>query len=56
MTASNLLLTIFSLNLVIFLSAPVLQVLGGMTETEYEALVENRKRENVTVVLKSLRA
>jgi TetR/AcrR family transcriptional regulator len=55
MTATDLMLTILSLNLVLFLAGPVLKVLTGMTETEYQNLVENRKRENVTVILKSLR-
>lgn len=55
MTAMDLMLTILSLNLVLFLASPVLKVITGMTETEFKNLVENRKRENVTVILKSLR-
>ncbi|MEI7500291.1 MAG: TetR/AcrR family transcriptional regulator [Bacteroidota bacterium] len=55
MTAIDLMLTILSLNLVLFLSTPVLKVLTGMTETEFHNLIENRKRENITVILKSLR-
>ena len=55
MTAMSLMLTILSLNLVLFLASPVLKVLTGMTETEFQYLIENRKRENVTVILKSLR-
>ena len=55
MTAIDLMLTIFSLNLVLFLAGPVLKVITGITETEFQTLIENRKRENVTVILKSLR-
>jgi len=55
MTASDLVLTIFSLNLGLFLAAPVLKVFAGVNETEFQSYVENRKRENVTIILKSLR-
>jgi TetR/AcrR family transcriptional regulator len=55
MTAMDLMLTILSLNLVLFLASPVLKVITGMTETEFQNLVENRKRENITIILKSLR-
>ena len=55
MTASDLVLTIFSLNLGLFLAAPVLKVFAGVSETEFQSYVENRKRENVTIILKSLR-
>jgi AcrR family transcriptional regulator len=55
MTAMNLMLTILSLNLVLFLASPVLKVITDMTDTEFQSLIESRKRENVTVILKSLR-
>ena len=55
MTMLDLILTVLSMNLVLFLAGPVLKVLAGMTESEFQNLVENRKRENVTVILKSLR-
>ena len=55
MTALDLMLTILSLNLVLFLAGPALQVLTGITEPEYQNLVESRKRENMTIILKSLR-
>ena len=53
MTAVDLMLTILSLNLVLFLASPVLKVITGITETEFQNLIENRKRENVTVILKA---
>jgi len=55
MTAMDLMLTILSLNLILFLASPVLKIITGMTETEFQILIENRKRENVTIILKSLR-
>jgi AcrR family transcriptional regulator len=55
MKATDLILTILSLNVVMFLSIPVFRVLTGLSAMEYDTLVENRKRENVTVILKSLR-
>lgn len=55
MTGMDLMLTILSLNLVLFLASPVLRVITGMSVTDFQILVENRKRENVTIILKSLR-
>jgi AcrR family transcriptional regulator len=55
MTATDLMLTILSLNLVLFLASPVLKAMTGMTEAEFQNLIENRKRENVSVILRSLR-
>ncbi|MCX6306225.1 MAG: TetR/AcrR family transcriptional regulator [Bacteroidetes bacterium] len=55
MTATDLMFTILSLNLLLFLSAPVLKVMLGMSDTAFQHLIENRKRENITVILKSLR-
>jgi AcrR family transcriptional regulator len=54
-SAMDLILTILSLNLILFLASPVLKAITGMTETEYQNLIESRKRENVTIILKSLR-
>jgi len=54
-TALDLMLTILSLNLVLFMASPVLKVITGMSEADFQVLLENRKRENVTVILKSLR-
>jgi AcrR family transcriptional regulator len=55
LAATDLMLTSLSLNLMLFLAGPVLNVLTGTTEAEFQHLIENRKRENITVVLKSLR-
>jgi len=55
MTAMDLMLTILSLNLALFMSGPVLQAITGLTGTEFQKLIENRRREHVTVILKSLR-
>ncbi|MFZ4521195.1 MAG: TetR/AcrR family transcriptional regulator [Bacteroidales bacterium] len=55
MTATDLLVTILSMNLFLFLAGPVLKVVAGLSEVDMHHLVDNRKRENVTVILKSLR-
>lgn len=54
-TAADLFLSILSLGIVVFLAAPVLKGFTGMTEQDYQRLVESRKRENITILLKSLR-
>lgn len=54
MSAPDLLLTILSLNLGLFLAYPVFEVLTGTTAPEFQKILVNRKRENVTVILKSL--
>jgi TetR/AcrR family transcriptional regulator len=55
MTATDLILTILSLNMGLFLAGPVLKAVTGITDNEFQTLTENRKRENVTVILKCLR-
>jgi AcrR family transcriptional regulator len=52
--APDLLLTILSLNLGLFLASPVYEVLTGTTTLEFQNILANRKRENATIILKSL--
>jgi AcrR family transcriptional regulator len=54
-TATDLFLNLLSIVMVPFLAAPVLKELAGMTEQDYSLLIDARKRENITVLLKSLR-
>jgi len=54
-TAMDLFLNLLSIVMVTFLAAPVLKELTGMTELDYSHLIDARKRENITVLLKSLR-
>jgi AcrR family transcriptional regulator len=54
MSATDLLLTILSLNLGLFLAGPVLAAMTGTATLEFQKILENRKRENITIILKSL--
>lgn len=55
MTATGLLLTILSMNLGLFIAGPFLKTITTMQDSEYQNLMDHRKRENTTVILKSLR-
>ncbi len=54
-TAVDLLITIFSLNVILFLGSPILKTIANLSDDEYQNFIEHRKRENVTAILKSLR-
>ena len=51
----DLLMTMLSLNVFLFLASPIFKTLTGISDEEFEQMVERRKEENVTVILKSLR-
>jgi len=51
----DLLMTIVSLNITGFIVEPVFKILTGLSDEEYLALLENRKKENVHIILKSLK-
>ena len=51
----DLLLTIISMNVALFLVGPVIKTAVGLSERDYKKLLENRRSENVAVVLRSLR-
>jgi len=51
----DLLMTIVSLNITGFIVEPVFKILTGLSDEEYLALLENRKKENVYIILKSLK-
>ncbi len=51
----DLLLTIISMNVALFLVGPVIKTALGLSERDYKKLLENRRSENVAVVLRSLR-
>lgn len=55
MTIYDLLITVLSLNVMLFLASPVIKILANFTDEEFEKLVERRKRENVILILRSLR-
>lgn len=51
----DLLLTIVSLNVSLFLVGPIFQAISTLSDKEFEKLVETRKLEHVRIVLASLR-
>lgn len=55
MRTIDLLLTIFSLNVTLFLGLPILKNAVDFSEEELTTLIENRKRENVIIILRALK-
>ena len=51
----DLVLLIISLNVFLFLSKPLVGSISVNSELELEVLLEKRKRENVRIILASLR-
>ncbi len=51
----DLLLTMLSLNVMIFLGTPIIQNVVQLSDNEINDLYEHRKKENVTIMLNSLR-
>jgi AcrR family transcriptional regulator len=54
-SAIDLLITFISLNVAVFIAAPVLKTMFELTEEDFNKILENRKNENITVILKSLK-
>ena len=55
MNTIDLFVSIMSLNVAIFLMAPILRNIVNMSETEFNKIIENRKQENVLIILRSLK-
>ena len=55
MTVYDLLITMLSLNVILFLASPIFKHLANFTDEEFEMLVDHRRQENVNIILKSLR-
>lgn len=51
----DIVLSVFSLNIVVFLMQPVFREVFGMDERAFRELADRRKKENVAIVLASLR-
>ncbi|MDP4228763.1 MAG: TetR/AcrR family transcriptional regulator [Bacteroidota bacterium] len=51
----DLLFSIVSLNMVLFLAKPFIKTITNISDEDYEAMVEHRKKENVLMILRSLR-
>lgn len=54
MNTIDLLISIFSLNVTLFLTAPILKNAFNISENEMLVIIENRKRENVLLILRSI--
>lgn len=55
-TGFDLILTIISLNVVLFMVGPVIKTMIEMPDREFRKIMENRKNENVEIILRSLKA
>jgi TetR/AcrR family transcriptional regulator len=54
-SAFDLIVDIISLNVAFFLATPILRAIRKFSDEEFELAVEARRRENVEVILRSLR-
>lgn len=51
----DLIISVVSLNITLFLISPIIKTIDIMTDEMFEQIVENRKQENVLTILRSLR-
>lgn len=52
---TELLLSIISLNAIMFIASPIIKIVTGASDKDYEKMVERRKAENVRIILQSLK-
>ncbi|WP_020529919.1 TetR/AcrR family transcriptional regulator [Flexithrix dorotheae] len=55
MTVYDLLLSIVSLNIIVFLAEPMFKTITKISDEEFSKLRERRKKENVEIILRSLK-
>lgn len=55
MSIFDLLITIISLNIIVFIGEPIFKMMTKISDEEYLNLIKRRKKENVHIVLKSLK-
>lgn len=55
MSVYDLLMTMVSLNIIMFLAEPMFKAITNISDEEFEQLQERRKQENVHIILKSLK-
>lgn len=53
-SAIDLLISIFSLNVMLFIASPIIKTIGAVSDEEFNKIIENRKKENVYIILKSI--
>lgn len=55
MTVYDLMMTIVSLNIIVFLAEPMFKIITKISDEQFKRLQESRKQENVNIILKSLK-
>lgn len=55
MSIYDLMMTIVSLNIIGFLGEPIFRTITGLSDEQYTELLESRKKENVRIILSSLK-
>ena len=55
MTIYDLILTVVSLNVMLFIASPIFKILADLNEEAIEKLIVHRRQENVTIILQSLK-
>ena len=56
MTMPDLLITLVSLNLMLFIGAPIIQSMMNLSDDELAVFKAKRKKENVSIILNNLSA
>lgn len=55
MNAIDLVMTVISLNVMLFMAKPLFQMITGIPDGDYEKFIIHRRQEHVNIILKSLR-
>jgi TetR/AcrR family transcriptional regulator len=55
MSIIDIMLTVMSLNIALFMICPIFKVVAGVSEKNLEKLIERRKKENVLIIMRSLK-
>jgi len=55
MKTFDLIVTIVALNVALFISSPVIRAATGVSDEEFNEMIERRKKENVLIILRSLK-
>ena len=51
----DLILSIISLNVILFLACPIIKKITGVSEDDFRVMLQRRKKENVIMIINSLR-
>jgi AcrR family transcriptional regulator len=53
--ATDMLMTVISLNIMPFMAKPLIQTITSISDDDYQKLILHRKEENVNIILRSIR-